>query len=173
MINNWYNNFSISSKQDQNLKKRKIISNSFCILFPLSTEIKTLHMGGRKKKGKCHSEIEVMRASPKFLCPVGSDCGRRMSQVDRVEGSLNTSKHLHTHAATHSQPNRQIPVGYPPHYFFPNTINRWKMRTDGFYGHFKIFNTIKYSRLWHFGNHLRLATPLPASGLMMLGTEFL
>lgn len=58
-----------------------------------------------------------------WLCPLGSDCGGRMSQVDRVAGSLNTSKtHTQTDTGlcTHSLPagstaaTQKCPCGCQP-----------------------------------------------------------
>jgi len=65
---------------------------------------------------------------PNFVCPVGSDCGSRMPQVDGVEGSLNTSKHAHTvYLLARQQPHRSIPVGASqpdiPTYYMP-TLSR-------------------------------------------------
>lgn len=63
---------------------------------------------------------------PNFLCPVGSDGAGRMSQVEAVEGSLNTSKHTHTVCLLASQqPHWGIPLGASqpdaPAYYMPTS----------------------------------------------------
>lgn len=63
-----------------------------------------------------------------WTCPLGMDCGGRMSQVDRVAGSLNTSKHTHTHVCllARRQAHRKCPCGCQPPPIVWHTGEEWE-----------------------------------------------
>lgn len=63
-----------------------------------------------------------------------------MSQVDRVAGSLNTSKHTHTptHARTHSSAcwpggrhTESVPVGASPHLLYGTPVKNGRKEREG------------------------------------------
>lgn len=67
-----------------------------------------------------------------WTCPLGMDCGGRMSQVDRVAGSLNTSKHTHTSAfwpgGRHTE---SVPVGASPRLLYGTPVRNGRKEREG------------------------------------------
>lgn len=77
-----------------------------------------------------------------WLCPAGSDSGGRMSQVDEVAGSLNTSKHTRMHARTHThslpagptaatqKTSLWVPASHPHLLYWAKPVKNWRRKRE-------------------------------------------